>query len=43
MMADEALANPIVHWMIGGGDTGKGMVERISFSERNRSYGHFAQ
>jgi hypothetical protein len=31
MNTDKALANSIVSWIIGGGDAGRGMVERISF------------
>jgi hypothetical protein len=31
MSTDKALANLIVHWTVGGGDTGKERVERISF------------
>ena len=31
MNIDKALANLIVHWTVGGGDTGKGRVERMSF------------
>jgi hypothetical protein len=31
MNTDEALANSIVHWTVGSGDTGRGRVERISF------------
>jgi hypothetical protein len=31
MNTDNAFADSIVHWTVGGGDTGKGRVERISF------------
>jgi hypothetical protein len=31
MNTDKALANSIVHWTVGGGDTGRGKVERIGF------------
>jgi SpoU rRNA methylase family enzyme len=31
MSTDKALADSIVHWTVGGGDTGRGRVERIDF------------
>jgi hypothetical protein len=31
MNTDNALANSIVYWTVGSGDTGKGRVERMSF------------
>jgi hypothetical protein len=31
MNTDKALADSIVHWTVGSGDTGKGRVERMSF------------
>jgi hypothetical protein len=31
MNTDKALADSIFHWIFGGGDTGRGRAERISF------------
>ena len=31
MNTDKALANSIIQWIVGSGDTGRGRVERISF------------
>ena len=33
MSADKTLANFKIPWILRGGDTGRGMVERISFLE----------
>jgi hypothetical protein len=31
MIMDKALANSTVQWIVGSGDTGKSLVERISY------------
>jgi hypothetical protein len=31
MSIEKTLANSIVQWTVGGGDTGRGKVERMSF------------
>jgi hypothetical protein len=38
MNTDKALANSMVHWTVGGGDTGRGRVERISFLSLSFTY-----